>query len=59
MLALRMRDGLDSREVSDEGWLGRTLDAGLIDDAALAKGRVVLTRPGRLLADRLVRDLID
>jgi len=59
MLALRMRDGLDSREVSDEGWLGRTLDAGLIDDEALAKGRVVLTRPGRLLADRLVRELIE
>jgi oxygen-independent coproporphyrinogen-3 oxidase len=59
MLALRMRDGLDTREVSDADWLGRTLDAGLIDAASLAAERVVLTRPGRLLADRLVRDLID
>ena len=59
MLAMRMRDGLASSEVLDEGWCGRTVDAGLIDASALAAGRVVLTRYGRLLADRLVRELIE
>jgi coproporphyrinogen III oxidase-like Fe-S oxidoreductase len=58
MLVLRMRDALASNEVHDEGWCGRTVDAGLIDAAALADGRVILTRDGRLFADRLVRELI-
>ena len=59
MLVPRMRDGLASNEVHDEGWCGRTVDAGLVDAAALADGRIVLTRDGRLLADRLVRELIE
>ncbi len=59
MLALRMRDGLSTLEVSDEGWCERSREAGLIDPAALDAGRVVLTRRGRLLADRLVRELIE
>ena len=59
MLALRMRDGLATSEVLDAGWCGRTVDAGLIDAAALADGHVVLSRDGRLLADRLVRELIE
>ncbi len=58
MLALRMREGLVASEVSDEGWLDRTVDAGLIDGASLGHGRIVLTGRGRLLADRLVRELI-
>ena len=59
MLALRMREGLAASEVSDEGWLDRTVDAGLIDGASLGDGRIVLTGRGRLLADRLVRDLME
>ena len=59
MLALRMREGLAASEVSDEGWLDRTVDAGLIDAASLGDGRIVLTGRGRLLADRLVRDLME
>ena len=59
MLALRMREGLAASEVSDEGWLDRTIDAGLIDGASLGDGRIVLTGRGRLLADRLVRDLME
>lgn len=59
MLALRMREGLAASEVSDDGWLDRTVDAGLIDAASLGDGRIVLTGRGRLLADRLVRDLME
>ena len=59
MLALRMREGLAASEVSDEGRLDRTVDAGLIDGASLGDGRIVLTGRGRLLADRLVRDLME
>ena len=59
MLALRMREGLAASEVSDEGWLDRTVGAGLIDGASLGDGRIVLTGRGRLLADRLVRDLME
>jgi oxygen-independent coproporphyrinogen-3 oxidase len=59
MLALRMREGLAASEVSDEGWLDRPVDAGLMDGASLGEGRIVLTGRGRLLADRLVRDLME
>ena len=59
MLALRMRDGLSALEVSDAGWCERSRKSGLIDAVALGEGRIVLTRPGRLLADRLVRELIE
>ena len=31
--------------------------AALIDESAYASGRLVLTRPGRLLADAVIRDL--
>lgn len=59
MLALRMREGLAASEVSDEGWLDRAVGAGLIDAASLGDGHIVLTGRGRLLADRLVRDLME
>jgi hypothetical protein len=35
-----------------------TPDDGLLDPAALAAGRAVLTRCGRLLADRVVHQLL-
>ncbi|MCW2968736.1 MAG: hemN [Solirubrobacteraceae bacterium] len=53
MLEVRMADGLDLGLVADEG--ARRLAAdGLLE---LGSGRAVLTRRGRLLADRVVREL--
>ena len=61
MLGLRLREGLPLDLLSDLG-RRRAADAvarGLLDEAAHARGRAVLTDPGRLLADALVRDLTD
>lgn len=59
MLGVRLREGLDAGVVPE-----RTRDAlpvlvadGLIDEAEAARGRVVLTLRGRLLADVAVRAL--
>jgi oxygen-independent coproporphyrinogen-3 oxidase len=61
MLGLRLREGLPLALLSD---LGRTRAAesvaqGLLDPAAHAAGRAVLTDRGRLLADAVVRELTD
>ncbi len=61
MLGLRLRQGLPLDLLSEVG-RRRAADAvtrGLLDEAAHAAGRAVLTDPGRLLADALVRDLTD
>ncbi|MGY2128413.1 radical SAM family heme chaperone HemW [Blastococcus sp. SYSU DS0617] len=61
MLGLRLREGLPLDLLSETG-RRRAADAvarGLLDEAAHAGGRAVLTDPGRLLADALVRDLTD
>jgi oxygen-independent coproporphyrinogen-3 oxidase len=61
MLRLRLRDGLPLDLLSAAG-RRRSADAvarGLLDAAAHAEGRAVLTDRGRLLADALVRDLTD
>ncbi len=61
MLGLRLREGLPLDRLSDLG-RRRAADAvarGLLDEAAHTAGRAVLTDPGRLLADALVRDLTD
>ncbi len=61
MLGLRLREGLPLALLSDLG-RRRAADAvarGLLDGTAHAAGRAVLTDPGRLLADALVRDLTD
>jgi oxygen-independent coproporphyrinogen-3 oxidase len=61
MLGLRLREGLPLTALSPTGRV-RAADAvgrGLLDAAAHAAGRAVLTDPGRLLADALVRDLTD
>ena len=61
MLTTRLASGC---EVSELGAAGRGAAAaavrdGLADEAAFGAGRVVLTRPGRLLADAVIRDLTD
>ena len=61
MLGLRLREGLPLDRLSATG-RGRAEDAvarGLLEPAAHAAGRAVLTDRGRLLADALVRDLTD
>ena len=61
MLAVRLRDGLPVDELPERiaavprqlaGW-------GLVEHAALDEGRIVLTQRGRLLADAVVRELLD
>jgi oxygen-independent coproporphyrinogen-3 oxidase len=59
MLGVRLREGLDLRVLDDAG---RRAVAGLVarellDGVAAVRGRAVLTRRGRLLADAVVRDL--
>ncbi|MCU1433267.1 MAG: coproporphyrinogen oxidase [Actinotalea sp.] len=61
LLGVRVREGLDLRVLSPAG---RTAVAGLVadgllDGAAAIRGRAVLTRRGRLLADAVVRGLTD
>ncbi|RZU30943.1 anaerobic coproporphyrinogen III oxidase [Blastococcus saxobsidens] len=61
MLGLRLRDGLPLTALTDTGRsraAGAVAD-GLLDAAAHAAGRAVLTDRGRLLADAVVRDLTD
>jgi len=60
LLETRLRQGLPL-DVLDDGGRARLPDLagrGLVDEAALAQGRVALTVDGRLLADAVVRDLL-
>ena len=61
MLGLRLRDGLPLDRLSDAGRerAAAAVSGGLLDPAAHAAGRAVLTDRGRLLADAVVRDLTD
>jgi oxygen-independent coproporphyrinogen-3 oxidase len=61
MLGLRLRDGLPLDRLSPTGRQRATAAVadGLLDAAAHAAGRAVLTDRGRLLADAVVRDLTD
>jgi oxygen-independent coproporphyrinogen-3 oxidase len=58
LLELRLRSGLPRDVLRDKGSAAadRYVQAGLLTDEA---GRLVLTTKGRLLADAIVRDLID
>lgn len=58
LLELRLRDGLplDVLTTTERARVGQVLDDGL---AVLHDGRLVLTLAGRLLADGVVRDLLD
>jgi oxygen-independent coproporphyrinogen-3 oxidase len=60
LLEVRLRDGLPVDVLDEPGRkaLPEQVELGLVDEAALAGGRVVLTRRGRLLADAVVRALL-
>ncbi len=61
MLETRLREGLDITLLRGPGRAAaaRAAADGLAEPEALAEGRLLLTRRGRLLADALVRDLVD
>jgi oxygen-independent coproporphyrinogen-3 oxidase len=60
MLRLRLSSGLPLAALDDAGRSAarRAADDGLLEAAAFAGGRAVLTLRGRLLADAVVRDLL-
>jgi oxygen-independent coproporphyrinogen-3 oxidase len=61
LLELRLAEGCDLallREVGAKA-AARAVAEGLLDRAAYERGRAVLTLGGRLLADAVVRDLVD
>ncbi|GLZ79354.1 coproporphyrinogen III oxidase [Actinorhabdospora filicis] len=60
LLRIRLAEGLPVSSLRAPGRHAATLAAadGLLDSAALADGRAVLTLRGRLLADAVVRDLL-
>jgi oxygen-independent coproporphyrinogen-3 oxidase len=61
MLRVRTIDGLPLSVLSPQGRAAASgfLARGLLEAAPYAAGRLVLTLPGRLLADAVVRDLVD
>ncbi len=61
LLGLRVREGLAVAGLAPAGRAAARQASrdGLLDEAALAQGRAVLTLRGRLLADAVVRDLVD
>jgi oxygen-independent coproporphyrinogen-3 oxidase len=61
MLAVRMRAGLAVAEVPGDGArkAEQLLGWELLEPDGYRAGRVVLTQRGRLLADAVVRDLLD
>jgi putative oxygen-independent coproporphyrinogen III oxidase len=61
MLRLRLRSGLPLPALSDAACVvaRRAVDDGLLDAASYDAGTAVLTPGGRLLADALVRDLVE
>jgi putative oxygen-independent coproporphyrinogen III oxidase len=61
LLRVRLREGLPLAALTGAGLdvAQRAVTDGLADPSAYAMGRLVLTLRGRLLADALVRDLLD
>jgi oxygen-independent coproporphyrinogen-3 oxidase len=60
LLETRLREGLvtDVLDAAGRAALPELVGRGLVEPAALTRGRVVLTTRGRLLADAVVRDLL-
>jgi putative oxygen-independent coproporphyrinogen III oxidase len=60
MLRVRLAEGLPLAALDEAGLAGAAtaLGDGLLDAAACVRGKAVLTLPGRLLADAVVRDLL-
>ncbi len=60
LLQLRLAEGLDLVELDDSGRVAARAEvaSGLLDAAAFERGRAVLTREGRLLADGVVRRVL-
>ncbi|HYO41460.1 MAG TPA: radical SAM family heme chaperone HemW [Nocardioidaceae bacterium] len=60
LLETRLRSGLPVDVLDDggRGLLGDQVERGLVEATAVARGTVVLTPRGRLLADAVVRDLL-
>ncbi|MFD1657031.1 radical SAM family heme chaperone HemW [Streptomyces caeni] len=61
LLELRLREGAPLALLREEGLAAsrRALAEGLLEEGPYAEGRAVLTLRGRLLADAVVRDLVD
>jgi oxygen-independent coproporphyrinogen-3 oxidase len=61
MLEVRMRDGLDLATLPDSATrqAEQCVTWGLAERSPVSAGRLVLTQRGRLLADAVVRDLLD
>lgn len=60
MLMIRLRDGLRRSDLTphQEQVIDRHCESGGVDEGAWREDRVVLTLAGRLIADRIVRDLV-
>ena len=60
MLMIRLRDGLQRGDLtpSQVQVIDRHCESGGVDEQAWREERVVLTMAGRLIADRIVRDLV-
>jgi oxygen-independent coproporphyrinogen-3 oxidase len=61
LLGIRLREGHPLADLAPAGRAAavRAVDDGLLEPAAHADGRAALTLRGRLLADAVVRDLVD
>jgi oxygen-independent coproporphyrinogen-3 oxidase len=61
LLGIRLRAGLPLQDIpaARRGEVGSMVDYGLLDREAYHAGRAVLTLRGRLLADGVVRDLVE
>ncbi|MBT2503945.1 radical SAM family heme chaperone HemW [Curtobacterium sp. ISL-83] len=61
LLAARVRGELTTSELRQEarGRVAGLIARGLVDGSAAVRGRIDLTRTGRLLADAVVRELLD
>jgi oxygen-independent coproporphyrinogen-3 oxidase len=61
LLAARVRGELATSELGQEarGRVAGLIARGLVDGSAAVRGRIELTLRGRLLADAVVRELLD